>query len=95
MTILIRPIITEKSMADAARSVYTFQVAPSATKHQIRELITELFSVHVTRVNTTIKKPTAKRTGRRKLIVATPTKKIARVWLKKGETISLFDLKEE
>jgi len=95
MTILIRPIITEKSMANAARSVYTFQVAPSATKHQIRELVTKLFSVHVIRVNTTIVKPTIKRTGRRKLVSATATKKIARVWLKSGETISLFDLKEE
>ena len=95
MTILIKPIITEKSMADAARSIFTFQVLPSATKHQIRELVTELFSVHVTKVNTTIIKPTAKRTGRRRLASTTATKKIARVWLKKGETISLFDLKEE
>ena len=95
MTILIKPIITEKSMLNASRGVYTFQVARSATKHQVKELVSKIFSVHVTRVNTTIIKPTVKNTGRRRLAGLTATIKIARVWLKKGETISLFDLKEE
>lgn len=95
MTIILNPVITEKSMRDAASSVYTFRVVPTATKHQIKELTEELFSVHVTKVNTTIIKPVARRTGRKRLASATAIKKIARVWLKKGETISLFDLKEE
>ena len=37
--IIIRPVITEKSTADAAIGKYTFVVKPAATKPEIRQEI--------------------------------------------------------
>jgi len=95
MTILISPLITEKTMLAASRGVYTFQAALNANKYQVKELVEELFSVHVTKVTTTIIKPAAKRTGRRRLPGKNTPTKVARVHLKPGESIALFDLKED
>ena len=50
--IIKRPIITEKSTADAAIGKYTFEVATSATKTQVRQAVEQLFSVKVLKVNT-------------------------------------------
>lgn len=93
--LLIKPLITEKSMADAARGVYTFVVAQAATKSQLRELVNELFKVHVVKVTTSTTTQPSRRTGRRRLVTTAPPQKLARFFLKKGESISLFDLKED
>lgn len=50
--ILIRPIITEKSMAGVAKKVYTFRVALEAGKVEIAQAVEELFGVKVAKVNT-------------------------------------------
>jgi large subunit ribosomal protein L23 len=50
--IILAPRITEKSMADALLSQYTFVVHPHATKTQIRHAIEEIFKVDVVNVNT-------------------------------------------
>lgn len=50
--IIIRPVITEKSTADAAIGKYTFVVKPAATKPEIRQACEKLFGVKVLRVNT-------------------------------------------
>lgn len=50
--IIIRPIITEKSMDDMADGKYTFEVKKSATKPEIKRAIEEVFEVKVARVNT-------------------------------------------
>lgn len=95
MNLLIKPLITEKSMHDASRGVYTFIVKTSATKSQLKELVQTLFKVKVTKLTTTTTKPATKKTGRRRLSTATTPTKLARLWLKAGQSISLFDLKEE
>jgi large subunit ribosomal protein L23 len=50
--IIIRPVITEKSMKGVAGKRYTFKVATNATKIDIARAIAEIFSVKVTKVNT-------------------------------------------
>lgn len=95
MTTLLKPVITEKSMFLANQGVFTFKVELGANKHQIAESVEKLFGVHVTGVTTTrVHTPTAK-TGRRRISTAVAPRKFARVTLKKGESISLFDFKEE
>lgn len=50
--IIIEPIMTEKSYAGIPNKVYTFKVATSANKIEIRKAVEELFEVQVARVNT-------------------------------------------
>ena len=58
--IVIRPIITEQSMADAEMKRYTFEVAKTANKIEIAKAVEEIFGVKVDSVNT------ANREGKRK-----------------------------
>lgn len=50
--IVIRPIITEKSMIGAADKKYTFKVAKSANKIEIKQAVEELFKCNVEKVTT-------------------------------------------
>jgi len=50
--IIIRPIITEQSMADTEMKRYTFEVAKSANKIEIAKAVEEIFGVKVASVNT-------------------------------------------
>ena len=50
--IIIRPIITEKSMDLSAEKKYVFKVAKDATKPEIARAVEELFKVDVASVNT-------------------------------------------
>lgn len=50
--IIIKPVITEKSSTDAAFGKYTFKVAKSATKTDVRKAVEQLFGVKVVSVNT-------------------------------------------
>lgn len=50
--VILSPRITEKSMANALGTQYTFAVHPQATKTQIRHAIESIFGVNVVNVNT-------------------------------------------
>jgi len=50
--VILSPRITEKSMAGALGTQYTFVVHTAATKTQIRHAIEEIFKVNVLNVNT-------------------------------------------
>jgi large subunit ribosomal protein L23 len=50
--IIVRPIITEKTMQGVGTKKYTFEVAPKATKIDIAKACEELFGVKVSKVNT-------------------------------------------
>jgi large subunit ribosomal protein L23 len=62
--IIIRPIITEKSMAGMPNKKYTFQVAKDATKIDIARAVKELFGVQVKKVNTVNVRGHLRRQGR-------------------------------
>ncbi len=62
--IIIRPIITEKSMLGASEKKYTFEVAKSANKIEIAKACEELFKVEVAKVNTVSVRGRFRRQGR-------------------------------
>ncbi len=49
--VILKPVITEKSMAVAEQGKYTFIVAPEANKDEIKDAAEKLFGVKVTGVN--------------------------------------------
>ena len=61
--IVIRPVITEQSMADVADKKYVFQVAIDANKTESTAAVAELFGVKVSKVNTIRMQGKVKRTG--------------------------------
>ena len=51
--VILKPVITEKSMADMAEKKYTFLVHPEANKTQIKEAVEKMFAgAKVAKVNT-------------------------------------------
>ncbi len=50
--IIIRPIITEKSMGGMPNKKYTFKVAKNANKIEIAKAVEKIFKVKVDKVNT-------------------------------------------
>ena len=50
--IILKPVITEKSIQGLADKKYTFKVAPDANKIEIAKSVEELFGVDVAKVNT-------------------------------------------
>ena len=51
--VILRPVITEKSMADMGEKKYTFYVHPDANKFMIKEAVEKMFEgTKVTKVNT-------------------------------------------
>jgi large subunit ribosomal protein L23 len=83
-----RPIVTEKATILLEDNKYTFEVAPQASKPQIRAAIESLFEVKVIRVNTQNPPRKAKRVGR--FAGHKPHYKRAVVTLAPGDSISLF-----
>lgn len=62
--IVIRPIITERSMASVADKKYVFEVAKDAGKIEIKNAVEQIFGVKVAKVNTLNMQGKEKRTGR-------------------------------
>ncbi|MBO5369773.1 MAG: 50S ribosomal protein L23, partial [Clostridia bacterium] len=50
--IIIKPIVSEKSMDQLADRKYTFKVAPNANKIEIKRAVEEIFGVEVEKVTT-------------------------------------------
>jgi large subunit ribosomal protein L23 len=87
-SIVIKPIVTEKSYVLASAGKYTFRVVPDAHKMQVRQAVQSLFDVHVVSVRIANVKPKPKRRGRS--IGRTRQWKKAIVQVRPGEEISIF-----
>ena len=61
--VIVRPVITEDSMARLADKKYTFEVAKDATKVETKKAVEEIFKVNVEKVNTISMKSKSKRVG--------------------------------
>ena len=90
--ILLKPLITEKSMKHASKGKFTFQVAKSAGKTHIKKAIEQVFKVTVTDVATAYVKGKTARVGTRRNEIKLTSWKKAVATLKKGEKIDLFDV---
>ena len=62
--VIIAPVITEKSMDDAADRKYTFKVAKDANKTEIKQALEKIFDVEVEKVNVMNVRGKKKRMGR-------------------------------
>jgi large subunit ribosomal protein L23 len=62
--IILKPVITEKSMDDLQTGKYTFKVAKDANKSEIKKAVEQLFGVEVAKVNTMNCLGRTKRVGR-------------------------------
>lgn len=62
--IIIKPVVTEQSMAEMAERKYTFVVAKGANKTEIKKAIEKVFGVNVEKVNTLNYDGKVKRMGR-------------------------------
>lgn len=90
--VVIAPIITEKSMRDAALGRCTFKVSTAANKAVIKQAIEEKFKVKVLKTFTSLVKGRTDRRGiKREEFVKTAWKK-ATVQLAKDQKIALFDV---
>lgn len=93
--VIIRPIISEKSMLLAQNGIYTFEVAKTANKNQIGQAIEKSFKVSVINIATGVIKGKEKRFGSKRSPKKMTDGKKAMVTVKKGDKIDLFDIKEE
>lgn len=89
--VLRRPLITEKSASLASEGVYVFEVNPSCGKVEVKHAIKELYGILPRRVNVVAMGGKRVRFGRRHGVRHDWKK--AFVFLKKGETIDVFDAK--
>ena len=62
-SVIIRPVVSEKSYALLAANKYTFRVHERSNKTQIRKAIEEIFGVRVQEVRTVNVKAKPKRRG--------------------------------
>ncbi|MCR4784189.1 MAG: 50S ribosomal protein L23 [bacterium] len=85
--VLIRPLITEKSMDQHADNKYTFLVALKANKFDIRNAVESLFKVSVLKVTTVRMMGKRKRRGR--IYGKRPDYKKAYVTIKAGDKIEI------
>ena len=94
--IILRPVISEKSIDESGRGKYTFAVHGKANKIQIKAAVEELYrseKVTVVGVNVLTTKPKEKRRGTRRGRITgytTPWRK-AIVTLAPGQKIEFFE----
>jgi large subunit ribosomal protein L23 len=93
MSILIKPIITEKATADSElNNKYAFVVDNKANKIEIKDAVESAYGVSVTKVRTINVRPDRKTRYTKTGVVTGKTKayKKALVQVAEGETIDLY-----
>jgi large subunit ribosomal protein L23 len=89
-TVLLRPVISEKSVLETERNNYTFAVARDANKFQIKAAVEDQFQVNVLSVRVLTVKPKQKSRGRRQKGTVPGWRK-AVVSIEPGQKIELFE----
>jgi large subunit ribosomal protein L23 len=91
--VVVKPVISEKSLDETQRGKYTFRVHADANKLQVKQAIEELFKVDVIDVNVSMAKAKEKSRNRRRgrqVGWTSPWKK-AVVTLAAGQKIEFFE----
>jgi large subunit ribosomal protein L23 len=89
--VLLRPIVSEKSVAEIERNNYTFAVRSDANKHAIKDAVEAEFKVTVLAVRVQTVHPKQKSRGRRTKGMTSGWRK-AVVTLAAGDKIELFEV---
>lgn len=91
-SIILRPLVTEKSMRESAESnKYTFKVDPRSNKIQIARAIEAIFNVRVTDVHTMMVVGKSRRRSYKYRIGKTAKWKKAIVTLAQGSSIDILE----
>ncbi|MGH9077654.1 MAG: 50S ribosomal protein L23 [Acidimicrobiales bacterium] len=90
-SVLLRPVVSEKSYGLLDHGVYTFVVAPGSNKAEIAQAVEVVFGVTVVKVNTLNRKGKLKRNRGKATMGRRPDTKRAIVTLAPGQEISLFE----
>jgi large subunit ribosomal protein L23 len=90
-SVILRPVVSEKSYALLDEGVYTFVVHPDANKTEIRQAVESIFRVRVAGVNTLNRRGKRKRNRRTFTYGRRPDTKRAIVTLAGGDRIDLFE----
>ena len=88
--IILKPVITEKSVQGLAEKKYTFRVADGANKIAIAKAVEEIFGVKVLKVNTVSMKGQKRRMGRNEGYTSDWKKAIVTL-TEDSKTIEFFD----
>jgi len=91
--VIHKPLLTEKSLADAAKGDYSFVVDKKATKGEIKRAVKESFSVDVVSVKTRTMKGRTRRVFRRREKTQLGPVKTATVRIGKEQKIDIFEVK--
>jgi large subunit ribosomal protein L23 len=91
MSVLHRPVVSEKTYKLMDSHVYVFDVDMDATKIDVRHAVEQAFGVKVTKVNTLTRKGKSKRNRRTNRVGRTADTKRAIVTLAAGNKIDLFE----
>lgn len=89
-TVILRPVVSEKSYAQYDERVYTFVVAPDANKIEVKQAVEAIFNVKVTNVNTLNRSGKRKRNRRTGTWGTRTGQKRAIVSLAPGDEIEVF-----
>ena len=89
-TIILQPVISEKSFTKSDNGVFTFRVLLSANKKQVRKAVEKRFKVTVEKVNILNRKGKRVFDFRKGIKGRRKDSKIAVVTLKSGDTIDVF-----
>ena len=87
--VILKPVISEKSMEDAQNKKYTFKVATDANKTEVKHAVEEIFDVEVKKVNIMNVVGKEKRMGRNVGMTAA-TKKAIVTLTEKSKEIEFF-----
>ena len=87
--VILKPVISEKSMEDAQNKKYTFKVAVDANKTEVKHAVEEIFEVEVKKVNIMNVKGKKKRMGRTVGMTAASKKAIVTL-TEKSQEIEFF-----
>jgi large subunit ribosomal protein L23 len=88
--VIKKPVVTEKSMANQQKNVYTFIVAPDATKPEVKQSVEKAFNVKVEEVRTVKVKGKYKRMKNQLLEGKRKDWKKAYVTLKEGFRLDII-----
>ena len=94
-TVIIRPVVTEKTSICQSDSQYVFFVSPDANKIIVKEAVETLYNTKVSSVNMIPVRKKTRMIGRNKVHTKRRAQKKAVVTLKKGKTIDVNKVQKE
>ena len=87
LSVIIKPVITEKTSAQMEKNKYVFEVKRSARKEEIKAAFEAVYGAKPVSVDTQLITKKVRLFGRNRVLVKRPVNKRAIITLAKGKTI--------